>query len=245
MWWCTFASVCLSLFASMAFAWTPLEPETLNFRVSWGPLNVGKATFRYLPPPAPHKPYTITVTARDTSALMEMDNRWEATGIHPHARKGTFFASRSYHALQKENDYRADKIVTFNTTSKTIVYTNNRDASDVAPPVPWDGNMRDVLSALYDMRTLSANDLATGGTLRVMGPKRPFNLIRSAAISETLILQGIPTAVWRVSLKTQDINGKFGKGAWIVKLQQNANMLTPVQIIAQTAFGTFTATRKN
>jgi hypothetical protein len=245
-WWCTFAAIlfCTVLPTFSGWAWDPSQPETLQFRVAWGPLSVGKATLHYQPPKISKGPYTIEITAKDSSALIDMNNRWTAVGIHPNAKKSDYFSSRSYHALQHENDYRADKIVTFNYTSKTIVYHNRRDPHDTTLPIVWDGQMRDVLSALYTLRNTSLVDLKKSGETRVMGPKRPFVLIRSSANSETLVLGNRSIPVWRIQLSTRDDTGKAGKGKWIVKMQQNGRGMIPLQIIAQTKFGTFTATRQ-
>ena len=238
--WCgivaTVAGVALPV---LAFAWQPNQPETLNYRVYWGPLNVGKATLAYHAVSG-SAPYSITVAMKDSTALVDFDSRWSITGTH--ASKP--FIPQRYHALQKENDYRADKMVVFDAAKKTISYTNARDANDKIPPLAWDGTRRDVFSQLYHLRLGGLAPLKHGQEVKVMGTKRPITLVQMAPTALPKA-KSADAQLWRIPLFYREEGGKIGKERWQITVREEADQsLTPVKLEAQTKFGVFSAVLK-
>jgi hypothetical protein len=210
--------------------------EVLRYDVYWGPLRVGRAQLEYVPQGqfADSKSYVLNARAWDQSSLIDLDDSWRVAGTHS-AKK--VFVPGTFDALQKENKYRADKQLVFNAKKKVITYTNRRDASDKVAPLAWNGDVRDVLSALYAWRVDGEAELARGGTLPVIGVKRPFQLTKQPAVKETVTVRGEEVPVWRVNITAQT-PGKDDAQMWIIRLRRDAT-LAPVQAIVQTKFGTF------
>jgi hypothetical protein len=217
-----------------AHAWQVSQSEVLNYRVAWGPVNVGKASLAYAPTP---QGYQIEVRLKDSSALVDLQSVYLVQGRHtPKA-----FTSGRYHAKQRENDYRADKVVRFDGKTRQITYTNNLDASDKADPIAWNGQLRDVFSQLYALRLSSLADLLKGQELQVMGTKRTFTLLQQAP--QKLAVGKNERPRYRTTLRSKKEDGSLAKDVWVVTLREELDAsLTPVLIEAQTKFGTFTAT---
>lgn len=228
--------VCLlgTLTGFNAVAFDLNRPESLNYSVYWGPLKAGKATLDYAV--AAGGGYSVTVRAKDGIVLLDFDDVWKVNGVHTAARA---FVPEVYQAQQHENDYRADKVVTFNADARTISYTNRRDAHDKEPVLAWKDGMRDALSAVYAWRLGGVAEVKRGGTLEVMGLKRPFTLTKQAGVREMVVRGGKNMAVWRVDMTTA-VNGKPSKDRWIVRLRDDAT-LVPVEIVAVNKFGSFKA----
>ncbi len=217
-----------------AQAWQISQTEVLRYRVAWGPIGVGNASFAYSPTPSG---YTIEVRLKDNSALVDLQSTYVVQGRH----QPRPFTSALYHARQRENDYRADKVVRFDGAKRQIFYTNNLSAADTAPPLRWNGQMRDVFSQLYALRLTPVATLRQGQELQVMGTKRPFTLLQSAPT--LLPAQAGQRPRYVVQLRSRKEDGTLAKDTWRVTLREEPDAsFTPVRIEAQTKFGTFTAT---
>lgn len=220
-----------------AHAFDMRRAEVLNYQVSWGPLSVGRAELMYMPEKSPESDgYSIRARVRDDSALLELDDVWQSRGHH----QKTFFTPSTYEALQRENSYRADKLVSFDAKAKAVTYLNRRSEHDKIAPLAWDGAMRDPLSAVYAWRLDSVQEMRQPSTIEVMGVKRPFTLIKQAARRETFSYAGKKVDVWSVDLNTS-VDGKLSKDSWTIKLRDDGR-LTPIVVVARTKFGTFRAT---
>lgn len=218
-------------------AWQLSQTEVLNYRVTWGPLTMGKASLAYSPN---GQGYGLDVRLKDSSSLLDLQSRYTVQGRHMPKP----FTSGLYHARQQENDYRADKVVTFDGTKRQITYTNNLDASDKAAPTAWNGQLRDVFSQLYAMRRQTLAAYSKPQELQVMGTKRPFMLVQSAAQILPQAKNERPRA--RVTLRSRKDDGSLAKDVWQITLREELDgTLTPVVVQAQTRFGTFVATLKN
>jgi Protein of unknown function (DUF3108) len=218
--------------STSAWAFSLNTPESLTYRVHYGLIHAGNATMTYVPSA---KGYTLNIGVRDSTVLIDLNNRYTMQGTH----KPQPFTSSSYHAVQKENDYRADKVVVFDAGRKHMRYTNRRDANDTVAPQKWDGKMRDVFAQLYAMRTEGLAPLKKARRVAVMGVKEPFTLVQSAAVA-------VPntTNQWQVKLQAEE-DGKLSRDTWRITVREEADKsLTPVKIQAQTRFGTFSAALK-
>lgn len=213
--------------------------ESLKFKVTWGPLTAGKVRMEYMPQPAIASgtvPYVLSVWVKDSAAFLDMDDTWRAEGVH---RGGKAFLSTRYEAKLKENNYRADKVMTFDAKAGTVSYLNRLDKNDKGEVIKMTEGMRDVLSAVYVWRVGGIAELGKAGQAQVVGVKRAFTLAKSAARKEKLVVSGRSMTVWRVDI-VGIIPGKQKGENWIVRLRDDAQ-LTPVQIVAQNKFGTFKA----
>lgn len=206
--------------------------EVLRYDVYWGPLPVGKAQLEYVPDG--NHGYVLKGRAWDQSMLLDLDDTWQVAGVHTAKMP---FVPVTFDALQKENDYRADKQLVFDAKKKRIAYTNRRDANDKVAPLAWDGTMRDVLSALYAWRVDGLDELERGGTLPVIAVKRPFELTKRAAKKEVVTIRGEEVPVWRVDIVAKT-PGKDDAQTWIMRLRADET-LAPVQAVVQTKFGSF------
>lgn len=231
-----FATLWGLAYLPVAQAWQLSQTEVLNYRVTWGPLTMGKASLAYSPTA---QGYALEIRLKDSSSLINLQSLYTVQGGHVPQP----FTSRRYHAQQQENDYRADKVVEFNGTTRRISYINTLDANDKAPPVVWDGKLRDVFSQLYAMRRQPLSAYAKPQELQVMGTKRPFTLLQGAAQPLPQAKGERPRA--RVTLRNRKEDGSLAKDVWQVTLREEADgLLTPVVVQAQTKFGTFTARLK-
>lgn len=223
-----------ALLALPALALNKTQPEVLEYRVHYGLINAGTAKMVYTPS-SDAKRYTLEITVRDSTVLIDLNNRYSMQGTHT----PQVFTSSSYHALQKENNYRADKVVVFDTARKQMRYTNRRDANDKVAPQTWDGRTRDVFAQLYAMRLEGIAPLKTARRVQVMGVKRPFTLVQSAAVAVSKT-----NNQWQVQLQAEE-NGKLSKDTWRITVREETDKtLTPIKILAQTRFGTFAAALK-
>ena len=215
------------------------QPEVLKYRVYYGLISAGQVQFFYTPSQN-SVPYKLEIALRDSIVWVELNSRYTILGHH----QPRPFTSQSYHAVQRENDYRADKRVVFDAAKKQITYTNNRDANDKAPPVKWDGpiygKMRDMFSQLYALRMGGVVALKAPQRIRVMGLKEPFILVQQPAVSIPVAATEKP--LWQVGMQAQDLDGKLSRDSWLITVREEADKtLTPVKIQAQTRFGHFTA----
>lgn len=203
--------------------------EHLNYTVSWGVMTLGKATLSYTPEDT--NGYTLGARVKDSSMLIDLEDEWKA---HGRMANGIFQPS-VYTAKQKENDYRADKRVTF--TDGTAVY-ENLISSEPKVTVTLPEGAKDALSTLYTLRAMGPEALRKGHNLPVMGLKQVNMLaVRPAVAAEQ---QGGMTTLWRVDMF---LTHKGRTERWRLWLRNNEN-LTPVKIEAKLKLGTFTATLK-
>ncbi|NBV54503.1 MAG: DUF3108 domain-containing protein [Proteobacteria bacterium] len=231
------ASMAGLLLALPAVAMDLNTREELFYGVYWGPLSVGHARLTYTP--TEKRGYRLDSEVWDESSLLELNDRWSAVGRHI---SGTEFLPMRYEAIQRENDYRADKLVVFDSKAKQIRYTNRLDKNDTAPVLAWNRKMRDSLSAVYAWRRQGVEGLQRGEVLEVMGVKRPFTLVKKPAKREKVRVGNRDMEVWSVEIAML-VDGKEYPESWLVRLRDDA-VLTPVQIVARTRFGTFRANLK-
>jgi hypothetical protein len=211
-----------------AMAWQDAS-EVLPYRVSWGPLSIGKAWLEYQPAP---NGYAVQAKVKDSSMWIDLEDVWRAEGVQPG------WQSRFYTAKQKENDYRADKRITFKPNPGKAVYQNllggEADIEVKLPP-----GTRDILSSLYALRAGGLEALKKPRTMQVMGLKKVFPLDVKAAVKEPAT-KTMP-AVWRVEMLAH--GGSVNKprtDRWTVWLSDTPQ-LVPVKIQASVKLGTFTA----
>jgi|GEM_PF-4238368 len=223
-----------------ALAFDTSTGEVLRYNVYWGPLEVGHAQLQYVPQGGGFgdpSGYTLTARVWDSTVFLDLDDTWRAVGSHA---KGAMFKPIRYEAHQHENDYKADKVMAFDAHDGKVVYTNHIDAHDTAKPVAWDGKVRDVLSALYAWRTQGLDAIKAGGSVPVVGLKKEFTLVKTPGRQEAVTLRGQDVKVWRVDISTRGSGKHEDAGVWTVRLRDDAS-LVPVQITADTKFGTFRA----
>ena len=203
-------------------------PEVLVYKVSWGMVSLGKAVLAYTP--GRFENYALEARVKDNIALMEIDDLWRTEGVFREGR----WQPRFHHMLQKENDYRADKVLTFK--GNKVVYTNRRGGEPPLTVALPDG-ARDGLSTLYDLRAQGVDVLHVGRTVQVMGTKKVFPLEIKPAVGEKLV-KGVPT-LWRVDMYAHDVEKKR-MDRWRLWLRNDAT-LTPVRIEARVKIGTLLA----
>jgi hypothetical protein len=208
-------------------------PEMLRYKVYWGFVRVGTAQLDYVPSP---NSYVLRALVKDTSSLIDMDDSWESRGSHTAAKP---FTPSVYSIKQAENSYRADKTMTFDAKSKTVVYANKIDPTDKAEPLPL-GEARDVLATVYAWRMSGLAAVQNPDETNMVSLKRFLTLKRGAGVKTSLTVGDKTYDVWRVQLTTVKDTGKAGKDVWTVYVTDDANLL-PLQIIASTKFGTFKA----
>jgi hypothetical protein len=128
--------------------------EVLAFDVSYkmGPLDIraGRAELR-LDPQSPEG-YRLTARAWNLDgvrSLIQMRDRIVAEGTH---QPPQMFLTHHYHVTLNENDYRADKVVTFDRVAATSTYTNRRAPAEPPKVQPLADYGRDLFSALYHLR---------------------------------------------------------------------------------------------
>lgn len=211
-----------------ASAWME-APEDLNYSVSWGPINLGKATLSYTP--EANGGYTVGARVKDSSMWIEIEDEWKARG----KVAGGAWLPDVYTAKQQENDYRADKKVTF--ADGTATYQNLISPEpDVVVDLPE--GAKDALSTLYNLRARGPEALKKAHKLPVMGLKQVNMLEIRPAVGEALN-GGMPT-LWRVDMF---LTHKGRTDRWRLWLRNN-DSLTPVKIEASLKLGTFTALLK-
>lgn len=202
--------------------------EVLPYRVSWGPMTVGKAWLEYQPDPK--GTYAIQAKVKDSSMWIDLEDMWRAEGT----KAG--WQSKLYTAKQKENDYRADKRITFGPTK--AVYENLLGGEPSITVVLPQGT-RDILSSLYALRASGLAELKKPRTMQVMGLKKVFPLnIKAATL--TPASKAMPAA-WRVEMLAH--GGSVNKprtDKWTVWLSDTP-ALVPLRIEAAVKLGTFTA----
>lgn len=211
-----------------AWAWQD-SSEVLRYRLNWGPMNIGRAWMEYQP--SADGSYSIQVQVRDSSMWVKINNTWRAEGTRPGWR------SKLYTAKQQENDYRADKRVTFS-PGKAVYQNLIGSEPDVTVALP-SASTRDIMSSVYALRAQGLEALKKPQTMQVMGLKKVFPLDVKAAVKEPATRNA--PAVWRVDMLAH--GGSVNKprtDSWTVWLSDTP-ALVPVKIQAKVKLGTFTA----
>ena len=210
------------------------QPETLKYAVSLGPLSMGQAVLEYRPETGGR--YTVAARVKDGVPFLTLDDAWTATGFHS---PGMAFRTATYRAVQRENDYRADKLLTFDRERQSVTYQNFHGREPSAT-VPMTADLRDILSAVFALR---AEGLEVAGTARVrdvIGLKRVFPLRIAAAVPEDISVRGVSARAYKVVMKAENA-AKKRTDTWVVWVLPD-DRLTPVKIQALLSFGTLTAT---
>lgn len=207
--------------------------ETLRYAVRLGPVSMGKAELVYRP--GAEGAYVISARVKDGVPFLTLDDAWTAEGRHA---KALPFLPDTYRAVQRENDYRADKRLTFNRARKTVVYENFHGREPSAT-VPLPTGLRDILSAVYTLRADGLEAAKRARQLDVIGLKRVFPLKVAAAVPEKINLGGRAVATYKVVMTAENA-AKKRTDTWVVWVLPDAR-LTPVQIQAVLSFGTLTA----
>jgi hypothetical protein len=196
--------------------------ETWHYRVYWGPWSMGHATVVFNPQP---RDYSIEAHVKGSLPFFAIDDTWTAEGTV----KGGQWRPRSYHVLQAENDYRADKVVEFDYKTHKVTYRNLRGGeADIV--MPLESGLQDPLSALFALR--ASGDLGRDFSRPVIALKRPFTL--QGTVRET------GKAARRLDLTPVETDGRQGKSSWQMLLREDAD-LVPAQITMHMKLGTFRA----
>lgn len=211
------------------------QPETLRYRLYWGPLTVGYAQLEYVPQ---GDRYRVKAEVKDDSRLIDLHDVWQVEGQHTAKRA---FVPEVYKVKQAENNYRADKAMVFDRKAGQVVYTNYLDPSDTAEPLVL-GEARDVLSTVYAWRQASDAEIGKAERLPMVSLKREIVLTRTAGEKVRLNVAGKPVAAWKVTMRVIK-NGKPSKDVWTVYVSDEVQR-TPLEISAATKFGTFRAVLK-
>ncbi|PPR17921.1 MAG: hypothetical protein CFH43_00606 [Proteobacteria bacterium] len=135
---------------SFAYDWKK-DGERLTFSVSWSFVHVGNAELLLRNDADEYEIIGRAWTDDTYNSLYRLRDRIRIEGVHT---KEQPFLSKSYVAELKENDYRADKLVTYNHEKNICTYTNRHKNR---PTVRFDVEpyTRDMISALYALRSLN------------------------------------------------------------------------------------------
>jgi hypothetical protein len=227
--WLTGSALALVPLVTFAADWST-KGETLHYRVYWGPLSLGNATLAFTPD---NGTYMARAQVKGRMPFFSMDDTWTATGK---LQKNTLL-SKEYRAIQAENDYRANKRLTFDQQKHTMLYENLHDLNEPKLTVKLPSGGQDPFSALYDLRK---NGLPQQTLSReVMGLKRPFTLTIEPPAEESRNGQKL----LKVTLHKTD-PAKPGTETWRIWLTDDAE-LVPVRIDAQLKLGSFHAELEN
>ena len=200
--------------------------ETLDYKVYWGPLRLGKATLKFS---STAGSYNAEALVKGRMPFFSIEDTWSANGTV--AKNG--LESREYRAIQAENDYRANKRLTFNQKARTMLYENLHDTSEPKITVKLPQGSNDPFSTLYDLRK---NGLPKEKwSHEVMGLKRPFTLTVEPPVAEEMN----DKKLLKVTLHKTD-PAKPGVETWHIWLTDDAE-LVPVQIVAELKVGSFRA----
>lgn len=131
------------------------QGEVLSYNVSYKmgffDISAGQAEIRYAPNTEGTN-YTLTSRVWNLDGvrgLIQMRDRITAVGEHIPEE---VFLSTSYNLRLNENDYRADKLVTFDRENAKVSYKNRRALHEPPHVQTLDLNARDLFSALYSLR---------------------------------------------------------------------------------------------
>ncbi|PIZ32088.1 MAG: hypothetical protein COY40_00120, partial [Alphaproteobacteria bacterium CG_4_10_14_0_8_um_filter_53_9] len=163
---------------------TPLvHAETLNYRVYFSGFYAGDLTFTHAVDDK--KNYTIAANLKDKLPWVTFRDSIVASG----KMKNKAYLTDTYDLTLHENDYRADKLISFDRKTNTARYTNRLDPTDTLAPVSITPATADALSVLWSLRTQNPDVFTTPQTLPIIGLKRPLNLTIETKGMETVKLK--------------------------------------------------------
>ena len=212
------------------------EGERLTFSVGMGFIKIGKAEFLFKPE---EEKYQITARAwtnKGASALFVMRDRISVSGVH--ASEG--FLTNTYDLQLNENDYRADKKVTYLREKNSAQYQNIRSSEK---PVDYtiQPNTRDVLSALYYLRKNRTDaQPGTSSVLPVFDLERQYETEVRVEKREKLRTIFGRVQTLKVRLYMKEIGGDDVKDDWTFWVTDDGKF-TPVKIKVSLPIGSFGA----
>ncbi|MDD9912790.1 MAG: DUF3108 domain-containing protein [Alphaproteobacteria bacterium] len=228
--------------AAWAYNWQT-DGERLHYKVSYGFLNIGEAELLYEPKnlvtaQEAGEGYHVVARAWTETALFKLLERLSVTGGHTPEGK---FLPAVYQQMQIENDFKANKEVTFNHVTNTASYKNHQNAIpaeefNVLPQA------RDMISALYYLRYHVEDVDGQIQDLPVVSLHRKYTM--KIKIGETKSIKNrdgkkIFLREIKPLLITQDEEAKI-KDSWRIWITADERRL-PVKIELKSKFGTFRA----
>ncbi len=235
---------CAMLFPTLSARAAPWfdTGERLVFDVKWSFLSAGHAELLFMPQQKNN--YRIVARAwtnNGVDTLFTMRDRIVIEGTR--LADGTpVMQPETYHLTLNENDYRADKFVTFRPQFFEAIY-KNRHANEPRKVVEMEKDSRDVLSSLYFLRT-TADEVAPGVsfTLPVVELDRTATLQLNILERGTLrTIFGKKTPVLKVKPVITQTTDKKVKDRWTIWITDDATR-TPVRIEVDLPVGSFQAT---
>lgn len=226
---------------AFAFDWQK-DGERLTFDINWSFLRVGQAELLLTNNQEGYEIIGRAWTEKAYNTLYTLRDRVSIQGKHT---EDQFFLTSSYRAQLNENDYRADKLVTFDHQKNICTYTNQHKNSaptfhDVEP------YSRDMISALYALRQMS-DTIVVGElyTLPVMHYDRKYTYTLNVLKKERLKTIFGEKDVFQIQPILTRNDGKNKKRKDKLRLWVTADgQFTPVKIEIKLKVGTFRATLK-
>ena len=221
------------------------DGERLHYSVRYGVIRAGEAEVLFRAHPFKEgtvlQPYEIIARAWTKSSLFHLKERLRVDGNHV---AGQSFMPKTYHQMQQENDFKADKWVMFDHSHTPAQATYDNRRNDIAPETfEIEPEARDMLSALFYLRG-SVEDLNVGEIkIPVVSLHRTYDM--TVRISEPELLktksgQKIAVRKVRPHLVETSGGGKV-KDDWVLTITDDSRRL-PVMIELKSKFGTFRAT---
>jgi hypothetical protein len=234
----------ISLWAAPAGAESLLLPawattaERLTYRVTWWGMEAGHAELFHQPG---NGGYTLVARAWTTDGaanLFSMRDRLRAEGTH---RPALFLPTR-FSVRLNENDYRADKTLTYDRAARKATYRNHREPPATAKDFDIDTQTRDLYSALYSLRASAKEPKPEAVyTLPVQDLDRPMTLhlkVLERVRLDTVLGQVETLHVQPVLDGKKEGRQKDRVHIWVT----DDDRRLPVKIQVRLALGSFTAT---
>lgn len=223
---------------SHAYDWKK-DGERLTFSVSWSFVHVGNAELLLRNDADQYEIIGRAWTDDTYNSLYKLRDRIRIEGVHT---KEQPFLSRSYVAELKENDYRADKLVTFDHEKNVSTYTNRHKNR-----APVDYNVepytRDMISALYALRSLEKSPkVGDVYTLPVMHYDRRYTYTLRVLEKERMDTALGKKDVYEIQPILTKEDAKKGKSKARLRLWVTADgQFVPVKVEIKLNFGSFRA----
>lgn len=212
------------------------EGERLTFKVGLGFVTAGKAEVLFEPTTEKYRITSRAWTNEGVESFYVMRDRVTVEGAFANGE----FLTNSYQVELNENDYRADKKVTYDRSAQTASYQNLRakEAPKVYDIMP---NTRDLLSALYYLR-LNQKHAKAGDVFKLplFDLERQYRAeIRVLEREELHTIFGkIPTL--KLQFYMRQVGGDKVKDDWSMWITDDAHY-TPVRLKVSLPFGSFGA----
>jgi hypothetical protein len=223
---------------AMAADWD-MGGERLYYTVSLLGLNIGRAELAYAPVSTT---YTLTMRAWTTGtagSFYNVNNALNITGGHSAKMP---FATESYHLIQTENDYRANKKVVYDRAHSMVTFTNLH-AKEPPQTFAQPPDVRDMVSALYYLRAHAQNPRAGQKfVLNVFDLTRAYTMtvtVGKPYVERTILNKRTP--VLPIILNLQEVAGKRKTSRWDLLVSADERMI-PVRISGSLPFGRVSAT---